>query len=431
MTKSERFRTIISRSGMLLVLLLLAGFFSVATISDQPAEGRGGAAQLVPNLDAGGGKSLLLAAGSGPADQEFASEILAHAEGRFAVSVARDAAAARKALEGNPDRIIASAAAANWLVFDAVRDRIMAPRAYRFPSFLKLENLRNISSQISIIAILAAGMTMIILTSGIDLSVGSVAAVSAMATAWLVANVGGGKSAGVGSMLLAAAGGIGIGAAAGAINGSLVALCRVPSFIATLAMMQVARGLAFKIGNNQSISDIPDAFGALGRQFTLGLPNLTLLMIFLYLAAQVFMTRTVRGRHIYAVGANPRAAQFSGISLPKTRFLVFLTAGMLAGLAGVALCSHLLSGDPKYGEGYELQAIAAAVVGGTSLSGGRGAILGTLIGAFIIAVLENGLNMLKVQENERRIVIGLVILAAVLVDRFGPGRRRAEAQFIA
>jgi ribose transport system permease protein len=412
-------RKIFTASGIILVLLALGAFFSVMTVADQPVEGAAGVNAIADELSgqlgkAGTGATLLVAAGTSREDGEFLEELQRRNFGANIV-VARDPAAAKAGLAGSPTLIAATPSASQWLLFDAVREKVLSPKPYRWPNFLKLENLRNISSQIAIIAILAVGMTLVILTGGIDLSVGSLMALSSMCAAWIIVN-------GPGSLALAAAAAVLLGAAAGAINGSLVAWQRVPAFIATLALMQVCRGLAFKTGAGQSIGPVPESFGWLGKQFTLGVPNVVLLMLVIYVAVHILMTRTVVGRHIYAIGANPHAAQFSGISVPRVRFFVYVFSGALAGLAGVAMLSQLGSGDPKTGQNYELTAIAAAVVGGTSLSGGRGTVFGTFLGALLIGVLGNGLNQLGVLEYDQWIVMGLVILGAVLADLLRRGR---------
>ncbi len=422
--KSSRIRQLLASGGMILVLLGLCAVFSFLTIADQPVEGASGAAGIASKVlaQAQAKAPLLIAAGLSGADAEFLAEVERRTSGTFTIRTARDPAEARAALqqEPRPGGIAASSSAASWLVFDSVREKVIAPHPYRWPNFLKFENLRNIASQIAIIAILAIGMTLVILTGGIDLSVGSVVALTSVTAAWMLTK-------GQASPLIAALAAVLLGAALGGTNGVFVAKLRIPAFIATLALMQVARGLAFKVGEGQSIS-VSNSFSGLGRSFTLGLPNLALLMLGLYVLGHIIMTRTVLGRYIYALGSNPEAARFSGISLTRIRLLVYVVSGALAGLAGVAMTSQLLSGDPKTGQNFELTAIAAAVVGGTSLTGGKGTLFGTLTGALIIGVLENGLNQIGVNEYDRLIIIGLVILAAVLFDVFSSRRPRGARQ---
>jgi ribose/xylose/arabinose/galactoside ABC-type transport system permease subunit len=199
----------------------------------------------------------------------------------------------------------------------------------------------------------------------------------------------------------------------------------VPAFIATLGVMQVASGAAFKISAGESINAVPPSFNWLGLQATAGLPHAVWLAFAVTLVAHVVMSQTVLGRHIYAAGSNPEAARFSGISLTRVRLVVFAACGALAGLGGVIVASQFTSGSPTYGQWAELDAIAAAVVGGTSLEGGRGTIFGTLVGALIIAVIRNGMNLIGIDPYMQKVWLGLVILAAVLLDRSNRQHQRA------
>jgi ribose transport system permease protein len=229
-------------------------------------------------------------------------------------------------------------------------------------------------------------------------------------------------------MLAASLAGIALCGGAGAVSGSLVAVFGIPPFIATLAMMLVASGAAFVLSRGESIYQVPESFTWLGRATAFGLPNAVLLTLLLYSVAHVLLSWTVLGRHIYAVGNNPQAARFSGISLRNVRLTVYTLCGAMAGVGGVVIASQLQSGAPTYGVMYELYAIAAVVVGGTSLHGGRGGVAGTLVGALIIAVIQNGMNLTGVESYTQKIVLGLVILAAVLLDRLtrGPGSTTAD-----
>jgi ribose transport system permease protein len=204
----------------------------------------------------------------------------------------------------------------------------------------------------------------------------------------------------------------------------MITVFNIPPFIATLAMMQVASGLAFIVTKGESLYEIPASFTWLGRGTGLfSLPNSVLLMFVLYVLAHFLMTRTVIGRHIYAVGGNAQAARYGGINVNRVLAFTYVVAGFMAGLGGVITASQLKAGAPTYGVGYELYVIAAAVVGGTSLSGGEGRIFGTLIGAFIIAVIRNGMNLMNVESYTQKVVLGLVILGAVLLDRIRRQRR--------
>jgi ribose transport system permease protein len=278
-------------------------------------------------------------------------------------------------------------------------------------------NLRNVANQISVIAIVAVGMTMVIITAGIDLSVGSLIALSAVVAAWLIARMGG-EGAGAGAMALGGLGGMVVCGLVGAFSGLVITRFRIPPFIATLAMMQVAAGLAYIISQGKPIYQLPDGFVALGRGADplLGVPWAVILMAALYVAAHVVMSRTTFGRYVYAVGGNMEASRLAGIRVRAVLFSVYTLCGLLAGLGGVLMASQLKSGAPTYGLTYELYVIAAVVVGGTSLSGGSGRIFGTLIGAFIIAVIQNGMNLTNVESYTQKVVLGLVILGAVLLD---------------
>jgi len=305
---------------------------------------------------------------------------------------------------------------------------ILTPQSSRWPTFLLADNLRNIANQISVIAILAIGMTMVIIAGGIDLSVGSLIALSAVLAAWLIAAFGGTGATAL-TLWVSCAVAIIVCGAIGAFSGWMITSFRIPPFIATLAMMQVAAGVAYIIAQGKPIYQIPDSFITLGRgaEPLLRIPYAVLLMALLYVAAHVIMTRTTLGRYIYAVGGNSEAARLAGIRVRLVQFIVYTVCGTLAGLGGVVMASQLKSGAPTYGLAYELQVIAAVVVGGTSLSGGEGRILGTLIGALVIGVIQNGMNLTNVESYTQKVVLGLVILAAVLLDQLrhrGRGRPR-------
>jgi ribose/xylose/arabinose/galactoside ABC-type transport system permease subunit len=210
------------------------------------------------------------------------------------------------------------------------------------------------------------------------------------------------------------------------LSGTIITGFRVPPFIVTLGVMLMARGLAARLAQGQSVYQIPDSFTWLGRGAGVaGIPNAVGLVLLLYLAAQVMMSRTKLGRYLYAVGGNAEAARLSGVPVQRVQLFAYSLAGLLAGLGGVVMASQLRSASPNYGQMYELYVIAAVVVGGTSLSGGEGRIMGTLIGAFIIAVIQNGMNLVNVEAYTQSIVLGSVILLAVLLDRL---KRRSWRQ---
>ena len=285
------------------------------------------------------------------------------------------------------------------------------------PHFFSADNLLNVSLQASITAIIAAGMTFVILTAGIDLSVGSVVALSGIvATATLKL----GLPVAVG-LPLAVAAALAFGALSGGIAGVLVARFSVAPFIVTLALMTVWRGVAFVVTEGRPVWDLPQAFGALGGARLLGIPFPTLVMAAVYVTAHVALAKTRFGRHVFAVGGNPEAARLAGIRTGRVVASVYVLCGTLAAGSGVLLASRMNSGQPNAGLMYELDVIAAVVVGGTSLSGGRGSIVGTFLGAMLIAVLRNGLNLLDVNSYVQQVVVGVVILLAVLLD---PVRRK-------
>ena len=209
----------------------------------------------------------------------------------------------------------------------------------------------------------------------------------------------------------------GLCGAVGAFSGGMITVFGIPPFIVTLAMMLVGSGLAYILAKGQSVYQIPDSFVWLGRGADfLNIPNAVLLMLVLYAKAHVLMSRMKLGRYIYAVGGNREAARLSGVPVRRVLMFAYIASGVLAGLGGVIMASQLKSGSPIYGGMYELYVIAAVVVGGTSLSGGEGKMLGTLVGAFTIAVIQNGMNLTNVESYTQKVVLGLVILAAVLLD---------------
>ncbi len=272
-------------------------------------------------------------------------------------------------------------------------------------TFFTSANLSNVLRQNAFIAILAAGMTFVILTGGIDLSVGSVVGLSGVVSAGLL-------SGGAG-VFPAIAAGLGIGVGAGIVNGAAVTTLRIPAFVVTLAMMLVVRGAAFKYSDARTITGLPPTFGTLSG----GVPT-AVIMIAVFATAWIVLSRTPLGRHVYAVGGNVQAAWLSGVRVTRVQMTAYATSGLTAGLAGVLVASRLNAGYPRAGEYYELDAIAAVVVGGTSLFGGRGSIWGTLAGAFFIGILNNALNLYQVSTYDQMIVKGVVLLGATSLDRW-------------
>ena len=279
------------------------------------------------------------------------------------------------------------------------------------PSFLEPLNILNLLRQVSINALIAFGMTFVILTGGIDLSVGSTLALSSA----FVANM---LVAGYDPILSILAGCLLVGVM-GMINGLLVTQGKMAPFIATLATMTIFRGLTLVYTDGNPITGLGDSmtFQLFGRGYQFGIPVPAITMIIAFAVLWVILHKTAFGRKTYAIGGNEKAAIVSGIKVSRVKIMIYSLAGMLSALAGAILTSRLNSAQPTAGTSYELDAIAAVVLGGTSLSGGRGRIVGTLIGALIIGTLNNGLNLLGVSSFYQMVVKGIVILIAVLIDR--------------
>ena len=277
------------------------------------------------------------------------------------------------------------------------------------PNFLEASNLLNVLKQISIIAMLAAGMTFIILTGGIDLSVGSILALSGVITVILI-----GK--GVPSFLSLLIGVV-IGFLAGAINGYLTAKTKLPPFIVTLGSYTYVRGLAYVISGGYPVVLNSSFVKFLGAGNILGIPTPIYIMALIYVISYFVLKYTMFGRHVYAIGGNEEAARLTGIKVERTLIYVYAISGLLSGLAGVVLAGRLFSGQPTAGIGFELDAIAAVILGGTSFTGGIGTIQGTIIGALIMGILSNGLTLLDVSYYWQLVVKGAVIIIAVLLDR--------------
>jgi ribose transport system permease protein len=276
------------------------------------------------------------------------------------------------------------------------------------PHFLTVSNLLNIAEQAAIIAIVAVGMTFVIITAGIDLSVGSVLAFAGVVMASLLQR-------GI-PLPLALAAGLGTGLFCGLVNGLLITIGRLPPFIATLGMMSVARGSALMFTEGRPVSGFSETFRTLATGELLRVPVPVIIMVVVYAVAHFVLRRTKLGRYTYAIGGNEEAALLSGINVKFYKTMVYALAGMLSGLAAILLTARLNSAQPIAGMMYELDAIAATVIGGTSLLGGEGTVLGTLIGALIMAVLRNGLNLLGISSFIQQVVIGSVIIVAVLID---------------
>jgi ribose transport system permease protein len=435
-------RRFLSDYGMILGLLGLCIYFSIATITTQYPQGAEAAEQVAGKVLAGypADAVVIVVGQEGDDDKVFVVETVKalKAGGMTKIEqIVGDARDLRKVLDqkraadGKVAAIATTKRVSQWKLMDMLPAKFAAmgdinvviPEGATRSNFLQTGNIRNVAERNVVIAIIAIGMTMVIITGGIDLSVGSLIAMSAMTTAYCVVQFAGSWSAGVWSIGACMLAGMVACGLVGLVNGLMVTRFAIPPFVVTLAMMLVARGLAFIIGQGQSIYQLPDSIVWLGRDADLfGIPNTVVLLAVLYTAAHIMMSRTVLGRYIYAVGGNKEASRLSGVPVKRVILFCYVMCGALAGLGGVIRTSQLKSGSPKYGEMAELYVIAAVVVGGTSLSGGKGKIFGTLIGVLIISVIQNGMNLTGVESYTQKVVLGLVILGAVLLDSLRGGQ---------
>ena len=433
--------------GMLLALLVLCLLFSGLTYTEQHPTGSAAArsvASVLAERDLASGANVFLVGRDQKQDIEFTqalSKLMSEKGVNVLATINGEPSEARKVIrrfveEGaSLDAILGTDVTAKWLAFEGLEKdfpslgnpAVLGPKSYKWPNFLKRDNLLNISSQISVIAILAIGMTVVIITAGIDLSVGSLIALAAVLSAYCMKNFFGAEEAGFGGMVLSSCVGILACGFVGLFTGWMVTRFKVPPFIVTLGMMLVASGLSYIVAGGLSIHQIPDSFVWLGRGADLvGIPNSVVLMLILYVGAHVMMSKTKVGRYIYAVGGNAEAARLSGVPVKRVLLFAYCLSGLLAGLGGIVMASQLQSGSATYGLMYELYTIAAVVVGGASLAGGEGRMFGTLIGAFIIAVIWNGMNLTNVEPYTQKVVLGFVILGAVLLDRLKRGGWKSD-----
>jgi ribose transport system permease protein len=285
---------------------------------------------------------------------------------------------------------------------------LVVAMALATPHFLTTTNLINVLRQVSINAVIACGMTLIIITAGIDLSVGSLVA---MASCLAMLAIGATDSDLLGILV-----GIAVGAAGGAFNGAFIAWARVPPFIMTLATLTIFSGIALISTGGAPIIRFAGEFRWIGQGLVYGIPVPVIIMALVAGAMHVLLSRTAFGAAVYAVGGNEEAARLTGLAVKKVKFLVYVIGGALTGLAAMVLMGRLSSAQPNMGQGFELDAIAAVVLGGTSLMGGRGTIWGTLIGALVIGVLNNGFNLLSIDPYFQLVAKGAIILLAVLID---------------
>jgi ribose/xylose/arabinose/galactoside ABC-type transport system permease subunit len=277
------------------------------------------------------------------------------------------------------------------------------------PTFLSVANIMNVLRQIAINGFLAVGMTFVILTGGIDLSVGSVLAFSGVIAATLA------KTPGV-PIIVPVIAGIVSGLVLGTMNGFVISRFKLAPFIVTLGMMSIARGLTFVYSDGRPIPGLSKAFLKIGGGSIFGIPNQVIILLLVFIIANIILTQTKFGRYIYAIGGNEVSAVISGLNTKRVKMWVYSISGILSGLAGVILTSRVTSGLPQAGQSYELDAIAAVVIGGTSMTGGKGKLWGTIIGILLIGTLNNGMDLLNVSSFYQLIVKGLIIVLAVLLD---------------
>lgn len=277
------------------------------------------------------------------------------------------------------------------------------------PSFLSVTNLFNVFKQITVAGIVGCGMTFVILTGGIDLSVGSILGLSGVLASGVLASTG--------NTAVAVAVSLTVGIACGAVNGFFVSVCGIPPFISTLGMMTLLRGVILVYTKGSPIPIKSDAYKFFGKGSIAGIPVPVIILILVFLLAHYILTQTSYGRSVYAVGGNREAARLSGIRVKTSEFLVYTLNGLMCGMAGLILTARLGSAQSTSGTGIEMDAIAAVILGGTSLSGGVGFVLPTVVGAMIMGIIDNILTLMNVNPHATNIVKGAVILIAVLVDK--------------
>ncbi|TFG50997.1 MAG: ABC transporter permease [Candidatus Brocadiia bacterium] len=426
---------LLSNYGMLLILIALCVFFSLLTLKKQMPTGDSAVAQVLQKIGNQFEKDeIILAAGAVGTDSSLFAQALNKSlkdkgfkNSMAVIGTPRDLRLELdriKAANKKVSAIVVTGDVTKWLLLTSMAEtypnfsdcRILTPKAVVWSVFLKSSNLLAIVDRIVVIAIMAIGMTMVIITGGIDLSVGSLTALSAVIGALVMKHMGGPQASGW-VVLIGFLVGILCCGAIGCLGGFVIAKFNVAPFITTLGVMMMARGLAFVITGGFSIYQVPKALPSLGQGATLGIPNTVILLVLLYLLAHIFMSHTPLGRYIYAVGGNREATRLSGVPVSLVIFFVYIVSSLSAGLGGCIQASQLNTGTPNIGTMYELYVIAAVVVGGTTLSGGKGKMLGTLIGALIISVIQNGMNLLGIESYTQQIVLGGVIVGAVLLDK--------------
>lgn len=291
---------------------------------------------------------------------------------------------------------------------------IIAAFSVMSPYFFNMNNVWNVLRQVSTTAIAAVGMSLIILMGDIDLSVGSVYAFLGIVVGYALLSTG--------STVLAIIIALGIGAVIGLISGTITSKGKIPAFVTTLAIMSILRGAAYIMTKGNPVSVTNNNFKFIGTGYVGSIPVPVILMILMYLIGIFITTKTRFGRYVYALGGNEQATKWSGINTDKIKIMVYTFAGVLYGLSALILCARLGSGQPNAGQGAEMDVITAVILGGTSLSGGKGTIVGTFIGVMIIGVLNNGLTLLDVSSYWQQVIKGIIIIAAVLFDRTSKGK---------
>lgn len=283
------------------------------------------------------------------------------------------------------------------------------------PQFLTISNWTIIITQVSINALLAFGVTFVIITGGIDLSLGSIVAVTGIVAASLA-------HPDTYPVIMPILMGLFSGLLMGAFNGFVITQSKIAPFIVTLGTMTIGRGLALILSKGRPISNLSDSFNFIGGGNVLGIPFPIIVLIIAFSICYIILKKTILGRYIYAVGGNEQAAKASGINVNQIKLAVYSICGLLSGLAGILLTSRITTGQPNAGVGFELDAIAAAIIGGTSTSGGTGTMMGTLVGALLIGVINNGLDLLNVTSYYQQVVMGVIIIGAVVLDSWNQKR---------
>ncbi len=440
--KSRLLKTLLVDYGMVFVLLFLCVLISLLTIADIHPEDPGAGRRLARLMVEKYGKQIhvLVVARDIDADKEFASAIEQQLTDLGATVVATELGNPRSVRQRMEklgadsvriDMVATHNFSSKWNVLsDEMRKtmgasypslknvKVVRPPSYRWPTFLTRQNLISILNQNAPVAIMAIGMTLVIITAGIDLSVGSLMALSAVVSAVCIQKYLGAAQASGFSVMLAFLIAMLVCALCGVFAGVMITAFKVPPFVATLGLMMVARGASYILaGGADALKIEAESIDVLYAASILGIPSQIVIMVVLFVIAHVVMSHTSFGRYVYAVGGNQTAARLSGVPVVAVIIAVYAICGLSAGLAGALDASHFGTGRPKAGEFYELQVIAAVVVGGTSLMGGEGKMFGTFVGALILGVIQNGLNMAGVDSYRQMVIYGALILVAVLIDQ--------------